>query len=802
MKRDISKSTAPLAAELEAARAEDALKESESRFEQLAAHSRTIAWEVDSQGLYTYVSNVSAAVWGYRPDEIVGQKHFYDLHPAEGRGEFKAAAFGIFARKESFQDLVNPVQAKDGHVVWVSTNGMPLLTAEGDLRGYRGSNTDITERKRAEEALHESESRYKLLFDAIPESVLVIGTDRRVVAANWASARLYGYESPQQLEGLYTPLLIAEKDRERATRIQTALVQGEERPARRYTEVRRDGSEFVAEVMSTPLRGPQQEVLGYIGITRDITALVETQEKLRESNELLSQFVRNSPIHAYIKAVTPAESRVLQASDSFQQMVGLSGAEMLGKTMGELLPPELAAKMTADDWSVAATGQVLRRDEELNGRSYETIKFPVVLGDRTFLAGYTTDITERKRAEAEILETSMRLQFALRAGHLGVWDWNLKKNIMVWDDEMLALYGLTREQFPGGIEAWKQGLHPEDRERAIADCQAALDGSRDFDTEFRVLHPNGIVRHVKADGLVLRDESGTPIRMLGVNQDITGRKQAEAALRESEERFRASFMTGLDAICWATLQDGKILEVNPEFDTVFGYPRDEAIGKTSLELGLYCEPSDRAIIVAELQAKGFVRDLELKARKKGGQTITISLSARKVVNSNQLFLLGVIRDISERKRAEEERAKLTSQLQQAQKMESVGRLAGGVAHDFNNMLGVILGHAEMAMEKAGPAEESLHSNLEEICKAAERSANLTRQLLAFARKQTVAPKVLDLNETVASMLKMLRRIIGEDIALVWLPGEGLCLVKMDPSQIDQILACVSMPETRSAALAS
>jgi two-component system cell cycle sensor histidine kinase/response regulator CckA len=151
-------------------------------------------------------------------------------------------------------------------------------------------------------------------------------------------------------------------------------------------------------------------------------------------------------------------------------------------------------------------------------------------------------------------------------------------------------------------------------------------------------------------------------------------------------------------------------------------------------------------------------------------------------------------DITEREQAVAEKDKLEAQLQQAQKMESVGRLAGGVAHDFNNMLGVILGHVEMAMENMDPAEAPLRGNLEEIRKAAERSANLTRQLLAFARKQTVAPKVLDLNETVASMLKMLRRLVGEDIVnLVWLPGAELCPVKVDPSQIDQILAnlCVN-----------
>ncbi len=153
---------------------------------------------------------------------------------------------------------------------------------------------------------------------------------------------------------------------------------------------------------------------------------------------------------------------------------------------------------------------------------------------------------------------------------------------------------------------------------------------------------------------------------------------------------------------------------------------------------------------------------------------------------------GIISDITGRKLAEEEKAKLESQLQQAQKMESVGRLAGGVAHDFNNMLTVILGHAELGLMHLDPAHR-VCVDLREISETAQRSADLTRQLLAFARKQTVAPKVIDLNETVTGMLKMLQRLIGEDIHLVWQPAAYLWLVKMDPSQIDQIMAnlCVN-----------
>lgn len=153
---------------------------------------------------------------------------------------------------------------------------------------------------------------------------------------------------------------------------------------------------------------------------------------------------------------------------------------------------------------------------------------------------------------------------------------------------------------------------------------------------------------------------------------------------------------------------------------------------------------------------------------------------------------GIISDITGRKLAEEEKAKLESQLQQAQKMESVGRLAGGVAHDFNNMLTVILGHAELGLIKLGP-NHPVRADLQEISEAAQRSADLTRQLLTFARKQTVTPKDLDLNVAITTMLKMLQRLIGEGIHLAWQPSASLWPVKMDPSQIDQILAnlCVN-----------
>jgi PAS domain S-box-containing protein len=186
---------------------------------------------------------------------------------------------------------------------------------------------------------------------------------------------------------------------------------------------------------------------------------------------------------------------------------------------------------------------------------------------------------------------------------------------------------------------------------------------------------------------------------------------------------------------------------------------------------------------------------EVRYHHKNGSTVWVICTGKVIEwddDGKAKRMIGCHIDITKRKQAEEEREKMQAQLTQAQKMESVGRLAGGVAHDFNNMLGVILGHTELALLEADENHE-LHDDLKEIQKAAKRSADITKQLLAFARKQTISPRQLDLNDTVESMLNMLRRLIGEDIDLVWQPTAHLWPVKMDPSQIDQILAnlCVN-----------
>jgi PAS domain S-box-containing protein len=270
-------------------------------------------------------------------------------------------------------------------------------------------------------------------------------------------------------------------------------------------------------------------------------------------------------------------------------------------------------------------------------------------------------------------------------------------------------------------------------------------------------------------------------------------KQSTNALRESEERLQFLVKNVSDSLVIINA-DGSQRYVSPAAEKITGFPVAELEGRT---LGTLIHPDDmkdiraawsEAVEYPEKTVTVQYRHIHKTREWVFFEAVAQSFLTEPAING----IIACVRDITERKKAEEETKKLQIQLAQAQKMESVGRLAGGVAHDFNNMLGVILGHTEMALDQVDPVQPFV-TNLQEINKAARRSADLTQQLLAFARKQTVAPKLLDLNETVEKMITMLRRLIGEDIKLTWLPGKNLKPVKMDPTQLDQILAnlCVN-----------
>ncbi|MCG8552907.1 MAG: PAS domain S-box protein [Desulfobacterales bacterium] len=395
------------------------------------------------------------------------------------------------------------------------------------------------------------------------------------------------------------------------------------------------------------------------------------------------------------------------------------------------------------------------------------------------------DITEWK-------QTTQRLSHVIQGINAGTWEWNVQTGEIIFNERWADIIGYTLDEIsPVSIKTWTKFCHPDDIEESKQRLRRCFNGRAEYYTyESRMRHKNGEWIWVLDSGKVITwTQDGKPEWMYGTHQDISERKDAEAKLKANEAKLRLMIEQSPLGVCINDL-DGRFISVNPAYQKLTGYTEEELKKRTFFDITHPDDrPEDRRLFHDMTFKKAAPFRIKKRYIRKDGVEISVIIHAGLICDPSgvPLFELSLIEDTTERKKAKKEREELQEKLSQAQKMEAIGRLAGGVAHDFNNMLTIILGNTEMAMGYLDP-KHPVHNDLEEIKKAAERSTNLVRQLLAFARKQTISPKVLDLNTTVTGMIKMLKRLIGENIDLAWVPSKEVWPVKIDPSQIDQILA--------------
>ncbi|MDD3146865.1 MAG: PAS domain S-box protein [Candidatus Riflebacteria bacterium] len=340
---------------------------------------------------------------------------------------------------------------------------------------------------------------------------------------------------------------------------------------------------------------------------------------------------------------------------------------------------------------------------------------------------------------------------------------------------------LVHEEDKVEFAVFLQKIQAAEAEKAVTVAESGC--------EFRVIHKNGSVRWLRSVLTPVLDDQGQIVIYVGNALDITCRKQAEEKLRESEERLRLLMKNSSDSLVVLDAE-GRQKFVSPSAEKFTGFSVEELEG---LRIQDIIHPDDlpqvqRAWAEALAHPERVV-SVQYRHKHKTKEWVHFEAAAQNFLDEPSIRgIVTSVRDITERKKAEKEKEDLHEQLRQAQKMESIGRLAGGIAHDFNNMLGVILGRTELALNRPDQVARPVVEDLKEIRKAAERSARLTRQLQAFARQQTVTPILLDLNETIEGMLKTQRTLIGPGTNLSWLPGANAGRVKMDPAQIDQILS--------------
>jgi PAS domain S-box-containing protein len=364
-----------------------------------------------------------------------------------------------------------------------------------------------------------------------------------------------------------------------------------------------------------------------------------------------------------------------------------------------------------------------------------------------------------------------------------------------------ALVGYTPEEWTSDPAFFGKLLHPEDRERVLADfAEMHATGDR-FECEYRLLTRDNQVVWVHDGAVVVRDDAGRPLYAQGFMVDITGRKATENALRDSDQRFR-DLVAGIDVIVWEADPQLNFSFVSKRAEDILGYPLQRWLTEPKFIVEFF-HPDDQERITAADEAAietGNDYELEYRIQAADGRWLWFREIVRPELDTDGQVckLRGVMVDVTAQKHADEVRTGLEQQLQQAHKMEAVGRLAGGIAHDFNNLLTVILGYTGLALGRLDETS-TIRPHLDEIQTASERAATLIQRLLAFSRQQVMSPEVVDLNEVVREIRKLLRPLIGADVELVASLSETPLFVEADPAQLEQVLinlalnACDAMP---------
>jgi len=682
--------------------------------------------------------------------------------------------FDYLYHPRSFVDLL--ILDVPLHEIYVRLVGLVIVVAFGGILA-----SHIGRRKQVEQALRDSEEKYRGVFENAEVGLVRTRiSDGKVLDANERLARDLGYDGSDQLirEFVTNDRYV---DADVGDRL-LADLKAEGRVENFEARIRRK-DDTVAWMQFSARIYPER---GYIeAVATDITERKEVESSLARERYFLHSLMDNIPDSIYFK---DADSRFVRVNKAIARAFGCADpAEAVGKTDFDFFTPEHAEPAYADEQEVMRTGRPLVGKEEKetwpDGHVtwVSTTKVPLrdAEGRITGTFGISRNITERKRAAEALQENEQLLRATLESTADG---------ILVVNAEGKATHANARF-----AEMWRMPdelMQTRDDRKLIDYVLDQLRDPRAFTSRIEELYQSSMEdldTLLFKDGRIFERFSCPLIRDAQVAgrvwsfRDVTERNLANEALKASEENYRAIFNAANDAIFVHHSQTGQILDVNEKTCELFGYTHDQLRRLSVEDISSGEPPFTQAEATQWIRqaAQGQPQLFEWMCKDAGGRVFWVEVNLKKASIGGQDRILAVVRDVSERKLLEE-------QFRQAQKMEAVGRLAGGVAHDFNNQMTVIKGYCDLLRQGLRPDDDS-QEPLIEISKAVHRATRVTSQLLAFSRKQLLHPQVIDLNEVLSEMLNPLARMIGEDIQLSIIPDAALGNVKIDRAQVEQAI---------------
>ncbi|MCJ7525563.1 MAG: PAS domain S-box protein [Candidatus Aminicenantes bacterium] len=815
--------------------AQAALFESERKHREMVNSLPFCVFEADLSGHLTFVNQTALDWFGYTKDEFLAGVNVLDIVADVD----KQMAMENIRRIGSGEDISSHeylVSRRDGsHFMALSKtrrileNGVPVV--------LQGSLIDISERKQAEKEREHVISLLKATLESTTDAILVVDLAGRIAHFNQQFVQLW--QIPDEI-------LALKDDTKAVAFVSNQLIDPRgfvDRVQVLYTDLLaesfdllefKDGRYF--ERYSRPqLLGGRP--VGRVWSFRDITERKRAENSLRYYSEferllavLSARFIgiQESMIDAEIDYAIGQIGEFAVVDRSYVFLFDQAG-EFMSNThewcaggiesqknnlqklplgsfpwwMGKLraneeislerlsdLPPEAEAErkiLEAQSIQSLLVVPIRAKDTLIGYLGFDSVRqaqsWPATsLSLIRMISDILASALERKRAEKEISAWKQRFENVSVASGQIVYDYKFDTGDIYWSGSIEKVLGYQMIEMNGGLAGWKKLIDPQDRDEALRLLDISLKSGEPYYVEYGFKHKNGHYVKMLDRGFVMNDAAGQPERMIGMMQDITVYKRAETALQESEQRYRTLFESASDSIF--VMKEDIFFDCNSRTLEMFGCRREDILGASPLRFSPPSQPDGRrsrekALEKIHAAYSGFTQFFEWLHLKADGTIFPAEVSLNRFELSSGTYLLAVVRDITDRRMLEE-------QLRQAQKMEAIGILAGGVAHDFNNILSTIVGYTSLLQMKL-KAGDPFKEYIERILSASERAVNLTSSLLAFSRKQEIELRPLDINDTIYGFHKILARLIGEDIDFHLDLASQTLVVDADVRQIEQLL---------------
>lgn len=737
----------------------------------------------DSQGCTRSVNPAFVELFGWSKEELLGRR--IDYVPEECRAETRETM-----ERSLRGELVPPFETKrltkDGRIVDIQISAALFCDDEGRPAGHIVTLRDIGMVKLCEQARLKTEEEYRFLTERIRDIVWTADLNLRPTYVSPSIEQALGYTPEERLvQGPEDTMTPESFERARALlmeelAIEQACIPEPDRTVTVELEFyRKDGASAWFENKMTAIRDEAGQIVGIHGISRDISDRKSAEDALRDSEQRYSSLLNSTTDLAFLKDET---SRYVMINRACEDFFGRPEADILGKTDFDLMPPYAAENCLVSDREALDSQGMVLTEEEFEGRIFEVKKFAVTLtSGKQGIGGLIREASERKRIEQALRESERK--YRLLVDHV-------QESILVAQDGILKFVNpKTVELFDWDEDdllskPFLDFVHPDDRDRVHANHMKRLqkEGSSDR-YPFRIIDKSGAIRWVEIEGVAIEWE-GRPAA-LGFMSDITERRNSEEALRASEDRYR-TLVENLNDVIFSADEEGRITYISPVFERKGKYTCQEVLGRRFTD---FVHPDDLPRLIERYAQimEGELGPSEYRLVDKDGRIVHVLSHSRPVYREGKIVgLTGLMTDITERKKGEEERAVLKDQLREAQKMEAIGTLAGGIAHDFNNLLQVTLGYAEV-MLVSKPADDPDREDLGKIRQAALSGAELVKGLLTFSRRVKSAPTPMNLNLRIEKMEQLLRRTIPRMIDMRFELAPDLKKTNGDPAQIEQIL---------------